>query len=138
MKNHVCQRLIADGRELYMAWDPNEPDNYAWLTSQCKKANGVREYLDSVHEEGYLEGKKEGYTEGEKDGAILGGLITLVFGAICTAFFKVSKCAYKKIQQRKAIKQQQEKLAAQAAALREQETATYIYYWFSDSFQGEY
>ena len=124
MKNHVCQQLFADGKGLYMAWNPNEPDNYAWLSSECKKANGVREYLDSVREEGYLEGKEDGYTEGEKDGTLLGALITLAFGTICTLIFNISKFAYKKIQQRKALKQQQKKLAAQAAALCDQGTVT--------------
>jgi len=79
-------------------WNPNEENNYAWLSCQAKEHGGVESLISDIHEEGFVDGVEEGRIEGAIVGMIVGVIVTCVTVGIPYIIQKVKK--KKKIKER--------------------------------------
>lgn len=57
-------------------WNPNEENNYAWLSCQAKEHGGVESLINDIHKEGFVDGVEEGRIEGTIAGMIVGVIVT--------------------------------------------------------------
>ena len=96
-------------------WNPNEENNYAWLSCQAKEHGGVESLINDIREEGFVDGVEEGRIEG----GIIGGLAVLTGFGICC----IAKKIYESVQSKKQITENAEKAKSELKRIYEKNNA---------------